>query len=54
MILHHRAEGADGLAPTVGFANSLGTALELWDEQAAAFTRALLEQLGSRWAGDPA
>ena len=33
--VHHRLEGPDG-APVVMFANSLGTTLEMWDEQAAA------------------
>jgi 3-oxoadipate enol-lactonase / 4-carboxymuconolactone decarboxylase len=33
--LHHRLEGPAG-APVVMFANSLGTTLEMWDDQAAA------------------
>jgi 3-oxoadipate enol-lactonase/4-carboxymuconolactone decarboxylase len=33
--LHHRLEGPEG-APVVMFANSLGTTLEMWDNQAAA------------------
>jgi 3-oxoadipate enol-lactonase/4-carboxymuconolactone decarboxylase len=33
--LHHRIEGPDG-APVVMFASSLGTSLEMWDDQAAA------------------
>jgi 3-oxoadipate enol-lactonase/4-carboxymuconolactone decarboxylase len=32
--VHHRLEGPDG-APVVMFANSLGTTLDMWDEQAA-------------------
>ena len=33
--VHHRLEGPDG-APVVMLANSLGTTLEMWDDQAAA------------------
>jgi 3-oxoadipate enol-lactonase / 4-carboxymuconolactone decarboxylase len=33
MALHHRLEGPEG-APVVMFANSLGTTLEMWDDQA--------------------
>src|SRR5690349_4108982 len=33
--VHHRLEGPDD-APVVMFANSLGTTLEMWDDQAAA------------------
>jgi 3-oxoadipate enol-lactonase / 4-carboxymuconolactone decarboxylase len=35
VAVHHRLEGPDG-APVVMFSNSLGTTLEMWDEQAAA------------------
>jgi 3-oxoadipate enol-lactonase / 4-carboxymuconolactone decarboxylase len=35
VALHHRLEGPAG-APVVMFANSLGTTLEMWDDQAAA------------------
>jgi 3-oxoadipate enol-lactonase / 4-carboxymuconolactone decarboxylase len=34
-MVHHRLEGPDG-APVVMFSNSLGTTLEMWDEQAVA------------------
>jgi 3-oxoadipate enol-lactonase/4-carboxymuconolactone decarboxylase len=34
--LHHRLEGPDG-APVVMFAGSLGTSMQMWDDQAAAF-----------------
>jgi 3-oxoadipate enol-lactonase len=37
MNLQHRLDGRDG-APTIVFANSLGTTLELWDRQVPAFT----------------
>ena len=36
MILHHRIEGVESATRTVVFVNSLGTNLELWDDQAAA------------------
>jgi 3-oxoadipate enol-lactonase len=32
--LHHRLEGPEG-APVIAFVNSLGTSLEMWDDQAA-------------------
>ncbi len=37
MTLHHRVDGAED-APVLVFANSIGTTLELWDPQVAAFT----------------
>lgn len=39
MILHHRIDGPESSAHTVVFVNSLGTNLELWDDQAAALSR---------------
>jgi 3-oxoadipate enol-lactonase/4-carboxymuconolactone decarboxylase len=35
VTVHHRLEGPDG-APVVMFSNSLGTTLEMWDDQAVA------------------
>lgn len=36
-LMHHRISGPDG-APTVLLSNSLGTSLEMWDEQVAPLT----------------
>ena len=35
VAVHHRLEGPEG-APVVVFSNSLGTTLEMWDDQAVA------------------